>query len=179
MGWLLGLALLGCQGTPPPELLLEGPSRIRVENLGPVEGPVAVLSDGTKPDGVKWAAEPESVLRVGDGEFEAVGPGEAKVTAEWNGQTTHWTLIVEPAVMISFVDPPARLGVGETLPLRVRGRIGNTVVVPGEIRWSSSAPGVASVDPAGQLVGIAPGIAYITANGGRGEAMLEIEVSEP
>lgn len=59
-----------------------------------------------------------------------------------------------------FVDPVnPTLAVGDTVRIRATSTIGN----PCDCRWSSSAPGVAKVDPTGLVRAGAPGRAVITA----------------
>jgi hypothetical protein len=173
-------SLLACTSSPPAEELgLDGPARVRVESLGPVDGPDAVLADGKKAEGVTWTAKPESVAKIEGGEVHAVGPGEATVTGEWQGQKVEWTLVVEPTITLVFVDAPARVNVGETVPLKIDGRLGEEKVAPGSVTWSSSDAAVADVSATGEVTGYAPGIAYVTATAGNSEAMLEIEVVSP
>jgi len=73
--------------------------------------------------------------------------------------------VVEPAVETIVVSPPrANLIAGERIQLVAETRIaGDLVVADREVRWSSSAPAVASVSPAGQVTAVAPGDATITA----------------
>lgn len=170
------LALAGCPAPDAPELQLEGPSRVRVESLGPVDGPEAVVEGGAAPEGLSWSAEPASVATVQGDEVEAVGPGEATITGEWRGQTVSWVLVVEPAVLLKIVDPPTRLAVGEAKSLKVEGRIGEAPVDPGALKWSSSDPAVLTVSAEGAVTGVAPGVAYVTVTGTNGAAMLELSV---
>lgn len=174
---LLTLGLVGCESEPERKLGLDGPARVRVESLGPVDGPHAVLDDGSTPDGVTWEAAPAEVARVDGDQVHAVGPGEATVTGRWLEQTVSWTLIVEPSVQIALIDPPARVRVGETVTLAVDGRLGEQSVKPPTLTWSSSDANVAAVDANGAVTGVAPGVAYITVDAGRSRAMAEIEVA--
>ena len=50
------------------------------------------------------------------------------VVGEWEGQEVRWTLEVDTALLLSFVDAPADLGVGEEVVLRVVGRSGDETV---------------------------------------------------
>jgi len=169
------LLLLSACGTTPPQLQLEGPQQVTVDTLGPVQGPVATLSDGTAPADLTVSAAPGSVAMVAEGVVQAVGPGEAEVTVSWKEQSATWTLVVEPAITL-WIAPPDQLQVGRAVPLPVEARIGDQNVDPGDLTWTSSAEGVATVDGAGIVTGVAPGMVYITAESGRSNAMVELKV---
>ena len=66
------------------------------------------------------------------------------------------------SVSISFVDPPRQVLVGETARLMIAVEGGFTPG-PGDVRWTSSAPGVIEVDDDGRVTGIGEGDAEITA----------------
>ena len=170
------LALAGCPQPEAPELELEGPARVRVESLGPVEAPEVAVEGGGEPEGLTWTAEPASVAKVEGGQIEAVGPGEATITGEWQGQTVSWVLVVEPAVLLTIVEPPQKVAVGQSQPLKVQGRMGEETVEPGPLEWSSSAPSILTVTPEGVVTGVSPGVAYVTVKAANGEAMLELAV---
>lgn len=159
-------------------LELEGPAHLRVRHLGPVEPPRVVLSDGTLPEGLRWDAAPGRVAVVSDGRIEAVGPGTALVTGTWEGQVVSWTLEVRPSVVLQFVDPPARLAVGQQVPLRLVGLIGEERVDPGEVAWHSSDDDVLSV-ASGRAMALDVGTAFVTAESKLGsQATLQLQVIE-
>ena len=113
----------------------------------------------------------ETVDQYEDGEIVAVGVGEATVAARWEGQEVQWTLVVEPPMVLRFVEPPAHVDVGATVSLVVAIEGADAAV-----SWASSDGSVLTVDPSGVATGVGPGIAYVTASAGTASAMLELEV---
>lgn len=161
-----------------PRLELEGASRIVVTRLGPVDGPRVVLSDGTHPDGLRWDVQPTSVAVLAGDHVEAVGPGTASVVGTWRDQVVTWTLEVHPTVVLQFIDPPARLAVGQQVPLQLVGRIGEETIDPGHVAWRSSNDAVLAVAP-GRATALDVGMAYITAETELGsQATLQLQVVE-
>lgn len=169
------LSVLACGAHEPPELVLAGPDRVRAEALGPVDAPAVVLHDGTVPEGLIWSLSREGVARIEQDRVIAEGPGVVQVVAEWEDQRVEWTLVVELGTTLAFVRPPARLRVGEEVPLEVEATVGDDVVEPGPIEWASSDPGILAVD-VGRATGVAPGTAWITASARGASAMAELEV---
>src|SRR5688572_3827333 len=141
-GWLW---MTGACGTSSPALELEGPAEVRVNRLGPVHGPKVVLDDGSIPTGVIWSVSKEGVARLSGDQVIAEGAGEVDIIAEWEGARVEWTLIVEPATLLSLVDPPPRLKVGERRAMVVRATAGERHVDPGPIEWEVSHPEVLRV----------------------------------
>src|SRR5687767_4058527 len=102
-----GVVTLVARGSyQPPELVLDGPEHLRVERLGPVDGPTVRLEDGTEPVGVIWTLSREGVAHVEGDRLVAEGPGEVQVVAEWEDQRVEWTLLVELGTRLGFVHPP-------------------------------------------------------------------------
>ncbi len=177
--WSLAFAYLGCSSPPEPQLALEGGTRVRVEALGPVTGaPRAVLTDADVPVRVEWSVQPASVAAVVDGQVVATGPGEALVEGTWRSQKVSWTLEVRPQTMLRFADHPASMVVGESLSLQVRRYLGEQASPAGPVKWTSSAPSIASVDDTGRVTALSRGITFITAAGPADEAVVELEVIE-
>ena len=74
---LLGVWLMGCASQSLElELRVDGPARVRVDQLGPVDVPAVILADGTTTD-VEWSVDAPGVVSVESGRVVAVGPGEA------------------------------------------------------------------------------------------------------
>ena len=172
----LVLTLAACSGEEePPLLVLDGPARVRVDRLGAVMGPDVRLDDGSVPRGLIWSLSPHGVARFDGQTVVAEGPGEVRVIAEWEEQQVEWTLVVELATMLAFVDVPATLPVGGEVELQLEARMGEETIDPGPVDWSSSDPAVVRVTN-GRAYGVAPGMAYITAHARGAQAMAELEV---
>lgn len=167
---------VACGSPEVPELVLEGPTEVRVEALGPVDGPRVILENGHAPDGLIWTFSRDGVARIVDGQVVAEGPGEVQVAAEWEGDRVTWTLRVELATVLAFVDPPSSLPVGTPLKVLVAAKVGDLEVEPGQISWTTSDPKVLEVDGSGTVVGVSSGVAYLTARARGASAMAEIEV---
>ena len=166
------LALVGC-GDSDPELRLEGVAQVRVDKLGVVAGPLPSLSDGSVPEGLVWSVSSEDVARVDGDQIIAAAPGTATVTGEWHGQSVSWKLEVTHEVSLHFKEPPAEVGVGQVVRLQVEA---HGVPLRPQLEWASSDPNILSVDAEGRVSGHAPGVAYITASGPGGQAMIELTV---
>jgi alpha-amylase len=171
--WLVA----GCTPHDDPALALDGPTRVTVASLGPVEGPRAVLPDGSTPPDIAWTASVPAVADIRGSEVIAKAGGETQIIGAWSGQEVRWTLVVEPAVLLVPDDPPATVAVGSTVPLRVHAHDDDgKPAALGALRWVSSDPSVATVTQDGAITGIAPGIVYVTVSSAGSDAMLEIRV---
>lgn len=179
----LALFLAGCPAPEPPTTLrLEGPAEVRVETLGVIDGPRAVVERGDTPIAdavVTWTVENPAVANVDGGTVTAAGPGTTAVVANYGEHHAAFTLIVDPPVGIVFIAPPAEVAVGAEALLVVQGHIGEQVIDPGALQWRSSNDAVAAISPDGRVTGVAPGVAYITVDSPRAEAMLELQVVAP
>lgn len=175
---LMSVGLAACTFGDTRQLVLDGPPSVRTDALGPVDGPTAVLSDGSEPEGLVWSLSPDGVATVEAGRVTAVAAGEATITGDWNGQQVSWTLVVDPAVSLSLVAPPSTVPVGQTAQLRVTAKVGDQVVESGAVSWTSSSPEVLAVTESGEIEARKVGISYIVVKRGASEAMAEIQVVE-
>lgn len=178
--------LFGCTGAPPPGLTLDGPSEVRVSELGRVDGPRVVASDGVvllpglrdAAHDVDWALSRDGVARLADGQVIAEGPGQVSVSAEWEEARVEWTLKVELHTVVWIVDPPTRLKAGEVRQLAVAAKAGGVEIDPGRVFWTSSEPRVVAVDPFGIATANEPGTSYLTVQTQVGSAMIEVDVGK-
>jgi uncharacterized protein YjdB len=116
---------------------------------------------------VFWSTRDPSVATVSpDGTVSAVAPGTTLVAASAGGMDTVAEVRVRPRPVGTVVLAPDSLRITaggiETFQATLRDDRGN-VVTGREIRWSSSAPTVATVDGSGVVRGIRPGTSVITA----------------
>lgn len=176
--WIVMVACGTVAAPTDPTLSIEGASTIRVDHLGVVEGPRAVLSDGSEARDVDWSVSPDRVAVVAEGGVEAVAPGTAEVVGRWHGQEVRWTLEVSPPVALRFVDPPATVPLEREVQLQVEGWLEETQVEAGVLEWSTSDEGVLGVVD-GRAVGRSVGTAYVTARAGSGSrATVQLQVIE-
>jgi uncharacterized protein YjdB len=175
--WAAAVLSVGCGSSTPQQLVLTGPERVIVTELGPVPTPDVALDDGTAPEGGAWRSSDEGVATVaGDGRVQAVGPGETEVVATWQDQSVSYVVAVDVPLLLRFVEPPETLAVGDTKGLHVEALLSGENVDPGELAWSSSHPEIATVTATGQATGVAPGVAWVSARAGSAEATLELRV---
>jgi len=129
-----------------------------------------------------WTSSDESVGRVSNGTFEAVGPGSVTVSAAIAGVRGSTTLVVGAASAASLtVDRSAlTLTQGESAPLSAtaRDRSGNPLG-GGAVSWQSNAPSVATVSSTGVVQAAGPGSATITASSGGQSATVSVTVTVP
>lgn len=173
------LALFACVTSGKPELRLDGPDRIAVNHLGPVDGPRVVLDEGAAPDGLILTLSRPGVARIEGNRVIALAPGVVDVVAEWEGDRVVWTLEVALETTLSFVDPPSTLRVGDAVALAVVAQVGERAVDAGLVTFVTSDDGVVGIDDHGRAVGRGPGTAYVTARAKGTSAMVEIEVTGP
>ncbi len=164
-----------CGGEPEPTLMLEGPDHVRVETLGPVDGPRIVGPDGTTPYDLELEVSSTHVARVKGNRVVAIGRGEATVTGRWHDAAVTWDLVVDPAVSLMFDDPPSVLQVGESEPIKVRATIGGEPAIPVDLEWAVRPDGIVDLQP-GTVLALSPGTAWVSCKHGSSEAMLELEV---
>jgi alpha-tubulin suppressor-like RCC1 family protein len=130
---------------------------------------------------VTWASSADSIARVdANGIVTGVATGTAIITAAAEGKTATATLAVQLVPVSSVLVTPAtaNLRTGDTLRLAAATRDSAGAALAGrEVRWTSSAPAVATVDSLSGLVRAAGGgSATITATseGKSGTAALTI-----
>jgi hypothetical protein len=140
------------------------------------------LSSGKPVEGVQfeWTTDAERIVKVkGNGEFEAVAPGTAKVQAMARGIAAgHNVMVVSPVEQLLVIcpDPPFAevapsastgdkvscvVGVGESLPLAAEVR-GGGEVMDRRVAWKSTNPSFVQVS-GGMLQGAAAGAAIVEA----------------
>ena len=165
---------IACSLHEEPVLMLDGPDHVHVHELGPVEGPIPRLSDGTTPAGLRVQVYRRDVAEVGADHVIARGPGRTPVVARWRGQEVAWTLEVDLATELR-VSGPSTLRPGETARLDLAAVRAGEPVALGEVTWESSDPSVLAVRE-GQVEAIRPGRAFITAHTKAARAMVELAV---
>jgi uncharacterized protein YjdB len=117
---------------------------------------------------VSFTSSAPSIATVSSsGVVTGVAPGSATITATSEGKTGTATVTVTPVPVASVVISPDQpnVTVGQTVQLDATARGANNQILTGRtVAWSSGAPSIATVSPAGTVAGIAPGTAIIFAN---------------
>ena len=181
MGHLTGALLLATllQSSPQEVQVTPGRSEIRVSETVQLavrtsDGEDASLSDAR----VRWIASTPELAQVDQtGLVTALNPGTARITAVVGSTPTEATVRIRalPASELDagFADPAPFAG--QALPLRVqaRNRLGEGVADP-QLRYESSDPAVAGVDPAGLVFARSAGEARITVSTADGAATTQV-----
>ncbi|MBS1150292.1 MAG: LigC protein, partial [Myxococcaceae bacterium] len=116
---------------------------------------------------VSWAAEPADVLTVQAGVAKALKAGNARLVATIGTLQASAQVTVPAATLVKIELSPAVLSLrpGATGSLWVLGTLSDSspIDVTAQATFTSSSPAVVSAGPGGQVRGLAPGMATITA----------------
>ena len=132
---------------------------------------------------LSWATSNATVASVSStGTVTGVAAGSALISASVEGKTgsTQVTVVAAAVATVAIVPPtdPVVAGQSYSLAALVKDQPGNTLAGR-RVTWSSSAPGVATVDNTGQLTTFTPGTTTITALCEGVSASTAIVVSAP
>ncbi len=134
---------------------------------------------------ITWGTtNPGAVTVSPAGMVTGVGAGSATIIATSEGKSGTALITVDPTPVASVTVAPtsAQVGVAATTSLSATTRAANNQVLTGRVvAWSSSAPGVAQVDPNGVVTGVTMGQATITATseGQSGNATVTVVAGAP
>lgn len=131
----------------------------------------ATYTDGTSSDlssGVTWSSSTPSIATVdGKGLATTLTAGSATISATIGSLSDSTVLTVVPAHLVSISVTPASVSIaaGTNEQLSAVGNFddGSTQLLT-SVTWSSSAPGVASVDVNGLVISLGTGTTTITAS---------------
>ena len=129
-----------------------------------------------------WATSDASVATVDTGGLvTATGNGAATITASSGQASSAVQITIEQAVSaVTLETDSVKVMVGDTLRLLATPTDANGhTVSAAAIKWSSSAPGVASVNTTGLVRGISRGKAVVTASSGAAADSATITVHDP
>ncbi|MBR6953721.1 MAG: leucine-rich repeat protein, partial [Clostridia bacterium] len=128
---------------------------------------------------VSWVSSDPAVAGIGeDGTVTAVGEGSAVITASVGSVSAGITVTVIDPDTVRTVTLPDRLDLVPGDTARLIPEISPDYDHPA-VTWSSSDPGVASVDADGTVTGMAAGTASITATVGSASATAVVRVYIP
>src|SRR6266568_2437413 len=116
---------------------------------------------------VTWTSGNTSVATVSpSGQVTGVAPGSANITATSDGQagSAVVTVTLVPVASVAISPATATILVGQTLQLTATPKDSAGGTLTGRtVTWTSGNTSVATVSPSGQVTGVAPGSANITA----------------
>ena len=199
MSWMLVLALLFMMtagaGAQQPQTASGTPAIAKVEiKASAAEAEVgkplqftatALDAQGNAIPGVKataWFAAPfDLALAEESGKVNFYNPGQVKVGAIVGGKLGFATINVRPtpAARIDIAPVTTPLNVGGTLRLNATARASNGNPLPrAGVAWASDNPNIAAVDPAGVVVGLAPGTATVRATSDAASGTVTVTVAK-
>lgn len=130
-----------------------------------------------------WASSDSTIAVVSStGLVTGVSPGSVTISALSDGVAGSSDITVDPDPVATTVVSPSTATVGAGLAVQLTAHTLNSLgdtLVGRNVVWSSSAPGVASVDNNGLVIGIVAGSVTITANseGVSGTATVSVVVN--
>ncbi len=176
--WLLSLVTCGKDTPTKPEPQIPVPSRITItpqsSSLHALGQTVQLSAEVFDQNGsaiagadVKWTSSAPNVASVsGSGLVTAVMNGTATITAMSNVVTVSTTVTVMQSVGRIVITPEAPIlhALGQTVQLSAEVFDQNGSAIAGaDVKWTSSAPNVASVSGSGLATAVMNGTAIITA----------------
>jgi uncharacterized protein YjdB len=130
---------------------------------------------------IAWSSSDARVATVDEtGRTRAIAPGSATITATSEGKTGHATITVLAPVDRVDIRPSGLVivGTGRTAQLTATTYDAHGTVLTGRpVAWTTSDPGVATVDATGLVTGVSAGGAVITASAEGKSATARILVS--
>jgi len=126
-----------------------------------------------------WFAAPFDLAAADGANVTFYEPGEVKVGAVIGGKTGYATVTVAPAKVakIEIAPLPAPLPTGVSTLMRAVAKTAGGEPRSGvEISWSSEAPSIATISPAGLITAVAPGRTTIRAKSGDASGTMAVQV---
>lgn len=132
---------------------------------------------------IKWTSADEAIVKVSEtGELTGLAPGETTVTAESGKAKAEATVRVVALAKIKVSPEAVNLvgPVGSAVQFQATLLDDQGVNIEEKVKWTSSAPGVASVAADGVVTARAPGQAAIVASleNVKGEARVAVDIRE-
>jgi hypothetical protein len=165
--------------TPANPVIAKGAS-VRLSATGSFANETTQLLSAS----VLWKTAQSSIATIDpEGNVTGVSEGIAQVSALYQGVTAITSVTVGPPALRSVTISPnqSSLPVGETEQFTATGSFtdGTTQNLTQSATWSSSAPGIANVSPAGAAVAVSVGTATITAASGTITGSVSLTVTPP
>jgi uncharacterized protein YjdB len=133
-----------------------------------------------------WSSSDTKVATIfsleGRSRVLAVGPGTAIITVAIGEIEQTATLVVTPSPIKTLkINAPRTLEVGKSQSFTVTGKMANNTVydLTSGVSWHSSNQTIASVDDAGFVAALAPGIVTISAVSGEIQSLVQLTIPTP
>jgi hypothetical protein len=145
------------------------------------------FSDGSTQNltgSVTWQASPSTVASISaQGDLKALNRGVAQVSAACQGVTGNTSITVGPPALLQIALSPNQsyLPLGESEPMTAMGNLsdGTQQNLTKSVAWTSSGPAIATVSPAGAVIGKALGTTIISASVGSVTGTASLTVTAP
>jgi hypothetical protein len=132
---------------------------------------------------ISWTVSDTGVVSVSHGKAKGKKTGTTTITASSGGKKGHSKVKVKSGsgtVALTLTPQADTLATGSTLLIHADVTDGSGQPISGAtVTWSSSAPGVATVDGTGLVTGVSAGVATITAQTSDVSADASITVQDP
>jgi serine/threonine-protein kinase len=159
--------------------ITSSPSRLQVGDVFALQASVSDQDNRPMSRRVRWTSDNTAVARVsGDGRLEALSEGRAVISADADGKRQMVTVVVTavPVVRVDVSPSGGTVDVGGRLtltaaPIGSGGPLADRTVI-----WQSNNDEVATVSAAGEVTGVGPGDATITAASGGVSGSAQIRV---
>ena len=138
-----------------------------------------VLVETNVPD-VKLSCAPEVGEILEDGRFLATGEKGGKLVATWGDVTTELDVRISSTAPIAIRIDTVLCG-PQPYKIEVEGTVGNNTVeiLSSALSWTSADPSIATVDEAGNVVGVSNGLVVVTGRLGTFTDQIVIKVEIP
>ena len=138
-----------------------------------------VLVETNVPD-VKLSCAPEVGEILEDGRFLATGEKGGKLVATWGDVTTELDVRISSTAPIAIRIDTVLCG-PQPYKIEVEGTVGNNTVeiLSSALSWTSADPSIATVDEAGNVVGVSNGLVVITGKLGTFTDQIVVKVEIP
>ena len=134
----------------------------------------------TNVSGVTLSCAPEVGEILEDGRFLATGEKGGKLVATWGDVTTELDVRISSTAPIAIRIDTVLCG-PQPYKIEVEGTVGNNTVeiLSSALSWTSADPSIATVDEAGNVVGVSNGLVVITGKLGTFTDQIVIKVEIP
>ena len=134
----------------------------------------------TNVSGVTLSCAPEVGEILEDGRFLATGEKGGKLVATWGDVTTELDVRISSTAPIAIRIDTVLCG-PQSYKIEVEGTVGNNTVeiLSSALSWTSADPSIATVDEAGNVVGVSNGLVVITGKLGTFTDQIVVKVEIP